>query len=340
MPGGGGGGTTTTTSNTSSEPWHGIRQYLTGGENGPGIYPESGRLYNDFLKSDSRAQYGDYSKQYSDTLKGIYESPAGWDMLSSAGKVANGGYDPKFKPVNERTVDPTAAREGQGALDPTKTLTGFLDGTAQNKYVDDSVTAVTNQAGRNLTENVLPTIRSANIANGQYGGSRGDLTRSKAISRMNMDLAPTIAGMRSQADESALNRSFLTGNSLNSQAVDVASANANRGTATAFQNNDQEMKAKAQGVSNLAAGQGLVGGARGLMDTSFNNFANSLMSGQNMDWSQLAKYASIIQPAAGAWNSTSGTQQTPYYSNPAGQALGGIMSLGSLAGGLGWKPFS
>jgi hypothetical protein len=62
---------------------------------------------------------------------------------------------------------------------------------------------------------------------------------------------------------------------------------------------------------------------------------------QNAQWDQLAKYMSIVGGNNWGQSGTSTTtQQTPYSSNPMMQAFGGVLGAGSMAGQLGWSPFS
>lgn len=65
---------------------------------------------------------------------------------------------------------------------------------------------------------------------------------------------------------------------------------------------------------------------------------NQFMQNQMLPWQTAQLYQGLISGNYGQ----SGTvqQQTPYYSNPIGSAFGGLMSLGGLAGQLGWSPFA
>lgn len=61
---------------------------------------------------------------------------------------------------------------------------------------------------------------------------------------------------------------------------------------------------------------------------------------RDLPWLNLARYKSMIDGNYGqsGTQTTTGTQPQAQ-SNPLGMALGGLLSAGSLAGGLGWKPF-
>jgi hypothetical protein len=59
-------------------------------------------------------------------------------------------------------------------------------------------------------------------------------------------------------------------------------------------------------------------------------------------WQQLAKYMGVV--GSGNWGqsgttTSSGTQTQASGGNPLATILGGLLSAGSLAGGLGWQPF-
>lgn len=59
-------------------------------------------------------------------------------------------------------------------------------------------------------------------------------------------------------------------------------------------------------------------------------------------WQQLAKYMGIV--GSGNWGQSGqttsyGTQPAPKGSDPFATILGGLLSAGSVAGGLGWQPF-
>jgi hypothetical protein len=59
--------------------------------------------------------------------------------------------------------------------------------------------SVTQNVNRNLTESVLPAVRTGNIANGTLGGSRGQIAEGLAAGRTGDALAQALAGMNMNA---------------------------------------------------------------------------------------------------------------------------------------------
>ena len=55
---------------------------------------------------------------------------------------------------------------------------------------------------------------------------------------------------------------------------------------------------------------------------------------QNRPWNNLARYQSMIQGNYGQQGTTTSTSTTPYFTNPTGNILGGILGAGSLFGSL------
>ncbi len=339
----------------------------------PGILPNLSSAFNNSMWSpDMQGATAAHT--------GVLQNDQGIDATvhNTGLDLLNGKYDPHITaagpiagaaPINPQAPTPTGARASQGALDPTNTLKGFLDGSNTNPWIEQQQ-ALTDSATRNLMENVMPGIRSGANMSGMYGSDREGIAQGQAVSRMNTDLAPALAQLASGAYESGQNRSLATASGLNDQAGSFAQNNANRAlsadttnaglqqqtqqfnTGTQLQNNAQGMQASGMDTANRLAGTNVAGASAGLEDQRYQDLINSLQAPGNAGWQNLAKYASIFQPMMGMYPSTTtnasgtgssqmtGTQVVPQQqSNPLGIGLGALLSAGSLAGGLGWKPF-
>lgn len=285
-----------TKSKSSFEPWAPAKDFILGneGENIPGIFDESARLYgqggftpqmqeaNDFYLNQLRDRSGNFgdinNPEFSASSNpGIsnYIGNAANAMGQGAYNVANGAFDTDFNAVsgiNSQNVDLNAARRSQGVLDPTRSLSQLLSGNVSNPYLQQQANAITGQLTRNLNENVMPGIRSEALASGQYGGSRQGLAEGLAASRLNQDLAPALTGLFGGAYENAQNRMFGTATGLNEQAAGNATNNANRQFAAdqfnadlAFRNMQTEAGLNAQNLGNRMQGMDIANNAMGLL---------------------------------------------------------------------------
>ena len=358
---------------TSASPWGPFTDFITGGQPGPngqpgtpGVLPNLAAAFNNSAWSPAASNAtNDYTNDV--TRRDAIMRGSQFENVGAGMNLGN--YDAHITPASMITptnVGPVAARAAQGSLDPTSTLSSFLTGANTNPWVAQQQQGITDQLTRNMLENVMPNIRSGAVMAGQYGGNRQGLAEGTAMSRLNTDLAPTLAGLGSSAYESGQNRELATAMGLNQQATDVATGNANRTLAadttnvgTQLGNNQQTMANAAQTVGNRLSALNYTAGANALDNQNYTDLMNSVMAPSNYDWNNLARFSSIFQPMMGMYPQTStsanasgnsssnstmqgtsfGTQFTPTSSNPLGMGLGSLLSLGSLAGGLGWKPF-
>jgi hypothetical protein len=200
---------------------------------------------------------------------------AAGDLGKAAYDVAGGAFDTKFNPVaniNAENVNLQGARQGQGALDPTKSLSNLLTGNVTNPYLQQQANAMTSNLTRNLNENVMPGIRSEALASGQYGGTRQGLAEGLAASRLNQDLAPALTNMFGGAFENAQQRMYGAASGLNEQAGQNATNNANRQLDTSqfnanlgLQNNQQAMAQNQANLANRMKGLDIAQGGLGLL---------------------------------------------------------------------------
>ncbi len=351
--GGGGGGQSRQSTNSSNNwnqtqtvsPWAAFQPYLMGNEDIRGLFPEASNLYGQSAWSPTMQNT---SADYYNDLFNRREifNDSGFSNIGAA--IAEGQLDPRIAAAGPITGAQIAApaprtlgdvRSGQGALDPTAALQGFLAGESANPWIGQQQTAITDTLTRNMMENVMPGIRHNAIAEGQYGGSRGDMAEGLAVSRLNADLAPALTQLAGSAWEAEQGRKFGVANALNQQAFDFDQADANRqlqrdsinagnlldmqkfNTGTVLNNNAQEMQRAAQAVANRGAGLNFAQGAAGLQDQNYTDLLAALNIPTDYGWNQLARYGSLLQPGLGFTTTdgagTSNTSSTTTGSRPS-----------------------
>lgn len=350
--GGGGGGGGATRQNTSqstnwnqtqtTSPWEAFAPYLMGGEGMAGLFPEAQRIY---AGGGWTPQMQDQAANwFNDTSNNRNIFRQNGTAQNVGGQVLSGAYDPRITAaggVTPTTFDPQGARATQGVLDPTTAMQGFLKGDATNPWVEKQGQAITDTLTRNLKENVLPGIRHNAIAEGQYGGSRGDMAEGLALSRLSTDIAPALTQLAGNTYEAEQGRKYGIAGLLNQQATDVATGNANRATeaakfntGTQLQNNAQEMQRAAQVVGNRGAGLNFLGQSQDMTNQYYNDLLKSLNIGTDDQFNRLAQYGSLIQPGLN-FNTTNaaGTSNTTGTSTGYTPGGGGGASFANAIGG-------
>ena len=360
-----------TKTKSETNPWAPFSQYITGKQDGVTGIPESANNlfeqggFNQEMQAGNDF-YTNFLKQQATDPRLNDFSQAGFDLLGGARDVANGAYDSNFSAVNGMgeispagMVDMNAQRKNLGALDPTRAFKEMLSGQPDNRYLDNTVSALTNNLTRNTNENVMPGLRSGAAVSGQYGGSRQGIAEGLAASRLNQDIAVPVTQMYSGALENAKNRMQGTSQYLNDSAYNTAFGNANLGLQNnsqqmqrdqsnaniGFQNNDQLMQRNSQNLSNRMQsmpiaqnGFGLLTGVNDLQGQNYNNFNTAMMQPQNLNWQNMNNYANLMYQGAGLGGTSKGTQTSQPGIIPAAlgtaAGIGGIMSGMSGAGGL------
>lgn len=363
---------------TNADPWVGAQPYLVGGDNprtpqiesAQGIFPEANRLYD---QSKFTPQMQAVNDLYSNEVMRRATSPDMQFATQGAGDIMRGAFDANFGPVGSIAGAPdvsarniqapqtsmTTARQGQGVLDPTRSLSNLLSGRPDNPYLDQQARAITANMTRNMQENVMPGIRSEALAAGQYGGSRQGIAEGLAASRLNQDLAPALTSLYGGAYENAQQRMFGTAGALNDQAFQNAQANAQRqfGANTqnaafnldaqkfnagqdvaaqqfnanlGLQNNQQMMARNTQNLSNRLQGVNTLGTMQNMQDANYAAMMGALQTPQGYNWSQLQNYNSLINPTIG--QSSSQDMNKNRLAGGLGGALAGGMLGASMAG--------
>lgn len=328
------GGSTKTKS--SNDPWAPFSSYITGKEDGVtgipqnayNLYQQGGfnpgvqgvnDLYTNYLR-DSSGQYGDYRQ-------------SGFDLLGDSRSIAGGAYDSNFGPVG--MVDMNQERRNLGVLDPTEAFRRLLSGRPDTQYLDQQASALTNNLTRNTNENVMPGLRSSAAISGQYGGSRQGIAEGLAASRLNQDLALPISQMYGNALEGAQNRMMGTSQYLNDNAYNTAFGNANLGlqnNAQLMQKNQGNLSNRMQALPMAQGGFSLLSGVNDLYGQNYQNYINSMMMPQNMNWQNMNNYANLMYQGAGLGGTSKGTQTSTPGIIPS--ILGTAAGIGGIASGF------
>lgn len=356
----GGGGSSDQT--TKSEPWDGVQQYLTGkggtttktlrpgavpigyeGDQGNGgeydpVRPGTGApIYadSDYITSTTGGTPGIYGE-----ASNLYQN-GGWnpqmqgvvDQWMSALQGGGRGINPDYAQSildggsailrgDNSQVDLSAARAGQGALDPTAALQQILSGQVNNPYLDDQISALGNDLSSNFLQNVAPGLRSGAVAAGGFGGSRQGIVEGLGTQGVTDALATQAANLRGTAFENAQNRMQSTAQALNDQAGTVAQNNINN-----------RLNAAQVGSSLIGTGTAMQQQNQAADDARYQQMLQLLNAGNAYDWSNLGNYASIVSPGAGIGGTS--TLSGGGGSNPLAGGLGGALAGGAIGNSLG-----
>lgn len=295
----------------SGAPIYDPSDYVTSTSGGtPGIYDQASQIYQNGQWSPQMQGIVD---QWTQSLQGRGSDPSGANAVSNAGQsIING---------NGSQVDLSAARAGQGALDPTAALQQILSGNPDNPYLNDQISALGKDLSSNFNENVAPGLRSGATAAGGFGGSRQGIAEGLGTQGVSDALGTQAANIRSTAYENAQNRMQTTAQSLNDQA------------GTTAQNNVQNKLNAAQvGAGLIGQGQQLGAANNAADDARYQQMLALLNSGNAYDWSNLGNYASIVSPGAGIGGSST---MSGGGSNPVAGGLGGALAGGAIGNSIG-----
>lgn len=120
------------------------------------------------------------------------------DQWRYLGGTQNGGGDW----VNRNQPPPPAPSSGIPPMQQNISLRQY----EKNPYLDQMAAGITQQATRNLTENVLPGVRQQSIASGGYGGSRGGIAEGLAMGRTGDAIANSLASLYGNDYQQTQNR--------------------------------------------------------------------------------------------------------------------------------------
>lgn len=395
------GGKSSGSDSVESKPWEGAIPFLLGSDNPaaakyipkgpdgkplfdtPGLFPEASKLFQSGGLTNEQQNVLDFQKQ--NLLNRVAPTDA---IVQGAVNIAhNRPFDVQIQgpqtvtagqvqpervtanSVSAPQVDLTQARQSQGVLDPTQALSSLLSGNVNNEVLAPQIANIISQVTRNTNENILPQIRSGAISTGQMGSSRQGIAEGLAASRAQQDLSTGLAPLIGQAYENAQNRQFSTANTLNQQAADNATGNANRTFAAevgnadrtfnadtgnanraasvglannqldlqgqqlnnqnTFQNNAQNIQGQQHNLNNLISAMNIFGQGLNLQDTNTQQAFDLLDTPYQRGITNLQNFADIIQPGA----SLGGTQTS--VSNPARNPLTSILGGATSGATLG-----
>lgn len=233
---------TSTDSNTVKNPWAPAIPDLENALN------EGQTNYNNF--STLSPDQSSAMQQQASVLGLNMSNPAYGAASNDATNILNGGDTPQLTTTpgikastvdyNMGTANPASARATQGALDPTAAYKSLLSGQSNNPNIQAMADAATqaqkqtyqrqaDDANTNLTQSVLPAIRSGAVSSGGYGGSRQGIAEGLAASQVQKDNdrnatdlseanAGNYANLAGQDYEAAQGRQATAADQLNTQA--------------------------------------------------------------------------------------------------------------------------
>lgn len=262
--------------------------------------------------------------------------------------------------VNVSTVNGAQVNApAQNGINLTGAYDKFINGNAgANPYLTSALQSGVDQTNtafnknqtdltNNLQRNVLPGIRSNSVLAGQYGGTRQGIAEGNAIgdytnqlNSNNLALAQAnsanTTGAQAQAFNQGQDRSLAATQGLGAQQYGLASQNAsnqqqaNLANQNAFQNAETTNAGLRQGTNsaNLAAQLQTIGqndqrntagiGLSSALLGQANNIGNA---SSTADWQKLLQGTNAIGGLSGMNGSSTSSQ--PYFTNTAGNALGG-----------------
>lgn len=224
-----------------------------------------------------------------------------------------------FNPAQTQGLNATA-NMGTSPLIPasvgnaTDTLNGKYLDPSSNPWLNKTFNTAADQVGRQFQNITAPTTDSLFAANGR-----------------------TDSGARYNAQH---NNDMGLGTTLDNLATGIYGGNyqAERG-------HQMQTQALAPQIEQSRyidpTAQVNAGGAMQAQDQKqLSDKVNRFNFNQTSPWQTLGLYKSMIDGSYGQSGTTTGTQQTPYSSNPFGSIFGGLLGAAGTAGQLGWSPFS
>ncbi len=324
----------TTTTNT---PWQGAIPYMQGGQGVAGTMPLANQLYG---QSGWNPQMQTAANNWQSDISNV-AIPISGNMMDTGYNMTNGSNNTNISPVSNHItaplIDLTGTLNGMGAANPTQAdaqlLSGQVSPTMTNA-IGNEANSMYGQATQNLMQQVMPQLNEQAIGAGGYGGSRQGIAQGLALSNMQQNLAPSIAGMYTNANQTAQGLQGQTANNLTGIGGNIASQNAANSLAAqqanaqiAMQNNAQTINQSHNNSMNQLLGAQL--GSQG-----YNQGMNALQTGMtltqapaNYNWNNLKNYSGIVN-GTGALG---GAQTQPYFQNQTSN----LASLG-LMGALGY----
>lgn len=211
----------------------------------------------------------------------------------------------------------------------------YLTGAIQ-KGINQSNTAFGNMmsdATRNLTQSILPSIRSGARVSGSYGGDREGIAQGQALDTFNTQMGRAMSQFGQNNTDAAVsaqagaydadrNRALSAMSGLGAQQYGVAQQQAQLDMQRALANQQAQLGTNALNSSNKVAGLGV---GSGLLNQAYGIGTNN----DSYDISKLGKVSGLLTPYTGLGGSSSTT--SPLYENKTAGLLGGAMAGMQLA---------
>jgi hypothetical protein len=203
----------------------------------------------------------------------------------------------------------------------------YLTGGIQ-KGINQANTAFQNMqtdATRNLTENILPSIRSGAQVNGQYGGSRQALSEGRALNDYSTQIGRAMSQVGQNNTDSAIaaragayntdrsNALAAMGN-LSGNQYNTSNTNAGLQQQANQANMQSQINTNSLNSANKATG---INAQSGLLGQAYGYGSNNDMYGLN----KIGKTSGLLGQYTGLGGSS--TQSQPLYQNTMGNILGG-----------------
>jgi len=357
--GGGGGQNTSTQTVEKADPWEGQQPFLKDvfskaqaryNQASPNFYPNS--TITDFnpLEVGYQNAVVDYAQGgRPQALQAGAESAINAELFNPSGNLmfqATRG----LAPYAQSGLDRASGFTGQQALDDTNAspiMKQMLSGSVQNNpFIQNAVSNFATDAVSNFQNQVMPAMRSSQIAYQPGGSSRGDIQTGLATGQ----LARSIADFANQSYMDAFNRA-------QAQQMQTAQLMEQGRQQRANEALAQGMGAFGQGLagenliqSGLATGLDAYGGVsqspienlgnvmdigmtrRELDQQKLDEAVNRYQFEQNIADQKLANYANLIQGNYGSNNVASQSRGGTSLAGNLSQGLGAVAGLSGLLG--------
>lgn len=165
----------------TSEPWSGLKPYLTGGTH----YGQSSTPQGGYGQYGSFGGVGGYPGSFGFSGFGG-NGPVGIlpeaSNLYRSGPSMSMGFNPQQMQAQEGALD-YANNFGQMFQPYQESITGALSGSGMNPYLDQAIASATRPIREQLTEDILPAIRGGGTATNNVGSSRVGVAEGLAAGR-------------------------------------------------------------------------------------------------------------------------------------------------------------
>jgi len=357
--GGGGGQNTATQTVEKADPWAGQQPFLTDvfaqaqdryNEDGPGFFPDSTISGFNPLETSYQNSVVDYAQGgRPQALQAGAENAINNELFNPAGNStfqATRGLAPYATSGMNRASGFT----GEQALDDTNAspimkqmLSGSVD---QNPFIQGAVNNFATDAVSNFQQQVMPALRSSQIAYQPGGSSRGDIASGLAAGTVGRSIADFSNRAYMDAFNSAQNQQMGAAQLMESgrnqragEALSQGMGGFNQGLAGenqiqgGFGMGLESFGGVSQAPIENMANVGDVGMTqRELVQQQLDESVNRFQFDQNVQDQKLASYANLIQGNYGSNNVTSQNRGGTSLAGNLAQGAGAIAGLSGLLG--------